>query len=178
MEFQAFPKIARYSRDCIISEKIDGTNASIYIGEDGEFKTGSRTRWITPENDNFGFAMWAQKHKAELMLLGPGHHFGEWWGVGIQRGYELSERRFSLFRPYPAIPPCCHTVPILYTGPFETGFINATLTSLSTGGSKAAPGYMKPEGIVIFHQAARIMFKKTIENDSQPKGVVDEKAAI
>jgi len=172
MEFQAFPKIARYSRDCIISEKIDGTNASIYIGEDGEFRAGSRTRWITPVDDNFGFAMWASKHKDELMLLGPGHHFGEWWGVGIQRGYELSERRFSLFKPCTAIPACCHSVPILYTGPFDTEAINGTLASLKLRGSQAAPGYLKPEGIVIFHQAARVMFKKTIDSDDKPKGAI------
>lgn len=29
---------------------------------------------------------------------------------------------------------------------------------------------MKPEGIVIFHTAARQMFKVTIENDESPKG--------
>lgn len=55
-EFVPFQKIGRLSRGCTITEKIDGTNASIYIGEDGEFLTGSRTRWITPEDDNYGFA--------------------------------------------------------------------------------------------------------------------------
>lgn len=52
MDFVKFPSIARYSRDCVITEKIDGTNAQICITEDGQFLTGSRTRWITPENDN------------------------------------------------------------------------------------------------------------------------------
>lgn len=47
-EFQEFPKIVRYSRDVIVTEKIDGTNACLFIGDDGEFLTGSRTRWITP----------------------------------------------------------------------------------------------------------------------------------
>jgi len=46
MEFVSFPKIARLSRECVITEKIDGTNASIYIGNDGNenpvFLTGSR----------------------------------------------------------------------------------------------------------------------------------------
>ena len=98
-EFQEFQKIARLSRNCSITEKIDGTNACIYIGEDGEFLTGSRTRWITPEDDNYGFAKWALAHKDELMALGPGRHFGEWWGSGCQRGYGLTngEKRFSLF---------------------------------------------------------------------------------
>jgi hypothetical protein len=30
---------------------------------------------------------------------------------------------------------------------------------------------MKPEGIVIWHDAARQMFKVTLEKDSEPKGV-------
>ena len=41
-EFNSFGKIARWSRRVIITEKIDGTNASIFIGEDGEFLVGSR----------------------------------------------------------------------------------------------------------------------------------------
>lgn len=65
-EFVPFKKIGRLSRMCTITEKIDGTNASVFIGEDGEFLTGSRTRWITPEDDNYGFAKWAQTHKDEL----------------------------------------------------------------------------------------------------------------
>ena len=61
-EFKGFGKVSRWSRDLIVTEKIDGTNAQIYIGEDGEFLTGSRTRWITPEDDNMGFSRWAHEH--------------------------------------------------------------------------------------------------------------------
>jgi len=75
-EFADFPKMARYSREVIVTEKIDGTNAQICITEDGQFLTGSRTRWITPENDNFGFAKWANENRDELMRLGVGRHFG------------------------------------------------------------------------------------------------------
>src|SRR5690606_13561404 len=110
--FTEFPKIPRLNRNIIVTEKIDGTNASIFIGEDGEFLVGSRTRWITPEKDNFGFAAWAHENRDELMKLGPGHHFGEWWGRGIQRGYGLNERRFSLFNTSrwtpETLPACCH----------------------------------------------------------------------
>jgi len=56
-----FKKIARLSRECIITEKIDGTNALIHITEDGNFLTGSRNRWITPSNDNHGFSKWAHE---------------------------------------------------------------------------------------------------------------------
>lgn len=174
-EFEGFPKIPRLSRECWVTEKLDGTNASIFIGDDGEFLVGSRTRWITPENDNHGFARWAYEHKEELLKLGPGRHFGEWWGQGIQRGYGLREKRFSLFNVSrwedDAIrPSCCWVVPILYRGPFTTPDVDVYLDHLARYGSVAAPGFMKPEGIVIYHAAANHYFKKTIEKDEQPKG--------
>src|SRR5688572_29258658 len=149
MEFKSFNKIPRLSRDIIVTEKIDGTNGIIAIGEDGEFAVGSRTRFITPEQDNMGFAKWAYENKDDLMTLGPGYHYGEWWGIGIQRGYELTEKRFSLFnvsRWADERPACCGLVPTLYRGEFSTGAIHAILDNLADGGSVAAPGFMNPEG--------------------------------
>ncbi len=173
-KFVAMPKIGRFSRGCTITEKIDGTNASIYIGEDGMFLTGSRTRWITPQDDNYGFSRWAHEHKDELMQLGPGHHFGEWWGLGIQRGYNQTEKRFSLFNTLRwalvDLPPIIGVVPMLYEGLFEERAIQSALTGLKLFGSVAAQGFMKPEGIVIYHHATKQLFKKTLENDGQGKG--------
>ena len=173
--FNGFPKISRFSREIIISEKIDGTNASVYIGKDGEFLTGSRTRWITPEDDNYGFARWAQENKEELLKLGVGQHFGEWWGNGCQRGYGLpkGEKRFSLFNVTmwgDTRPSCCHVVPVLYRGAFDTNSIEQVLHTLKVKGSSASPGFMKPEGIVIFHTQGNVLFKKTIECDDSYKG--------
>lgn len=173
-EFRPFPKMARWSRDITITEKIDGTNASIYIGDDGEFLIGSRTRWITPEDDNFGFAAWAMSNKDELMQLGAGHHFGEWWGKGIQAGYGLQARRFTLFnvrRWGENRPACCGVVPVLYHGQNEPGIVERTLEQLAITGSIAAPGFMKPEGIVVFHTAGNVGFKKTIHKDEMPKSL-------
>jgi len=198
-EFTGFPKIPRYSRECVITEKIDGTNASVYI-EGGtpvidpkyviwtngiyRIAAGSRARWITPEDDNFGFAAWVRDHAAGrdgLEELGPGHHFGEWWGSGIQRGYGLSEKRFSLFNvarwldPHTTsvknateedfAPTCCHVVPVLGRGEFgaEWPVLDALLRLRS--GSVAAPGFMDPEGVIIYHTAANQMFKKTLGDD-------------
>lgn len=192
--FTEFPKIARLSRECIITEKIDGTNAQVYIGEDGQFLTGSRTRWITPEEDNHGFSRWAHDHKDELMKLGPGRHFGEWWGSGIQRGYGLQkgEKRWSLFnvsrwalhgtepkqiptedprvfKTQDVLPACCGLVPVLWRGMFDEAPVLGILNGMRTNGSAAAPGFMKPEGIIIFHVAGNVGFKKTLEKDEVPK---------
>lgn len=175
-EFIEFAKMPRLSREIIITEKIDGTNAQICITEEGELFAGSRTRWITPEDDNFGFAAWCEANKAELLMLGVGRHFGEWWGQGIQRKYGMSEKRFSLFNVIrwgdPELrPKCCHVVPVLFRGMFSGTDIEQTLCTLRAVGSAAAPGFMKPEGIVVFHTAANMGFKKTIEKDEQPKSL-------
>jgi hypothetical protein len=178
-EFVPFPKIPRLKRDIIVTEKIDGTNAVVHIGEDGAFLTGSRTRWITPEDDNFGFAKWAHENRDELMKLGLGTHYGEWWGMGIQRRYNGATRRFSLFNTsrWAAAterPSCCDVVPVLYSGPFDDAAIEACLEDLRVNGSRAAPGFMKPEGVIVFHAASRSLFKRTLEKDEAPKGIAVE----
>jgi hypothetical protein len=212
-KFKPFPKMARLLRDCIITEKIDGTNASICIGAYDPLDpycigiqytenvplgmwVGSRNRWITLANDNFGFARWAYDHTAELFNLGEGHHFGEWWGSGIQRnyGFKNGERFFSLFnaarwvehdKPTYAInnpnpkapqkftecaPACCKVVPILYKGIFDTEVADMALSALRRFGSAAVDGFMNPEGIVVYHEAAGVGFKLTLDNNDQSKG--------
>lgn len=201
MEFIGFPKIARLSRECIITEKIDGTNGQIYIPKTEDVESplyvGSRTQWITPNKDNYGFAKWAYEHKDELVEgLGPGRHFGEWWGSGIQRGYDLpkGEKRFSLFNTIrwclyneepqrietgdptqekyqQRLPSCCSLVPVLYRGMFNTMIIYDTLTELSHTGSQASLGFMKPEGIVVYHIPGNVAFKKTFGNDGHKGGI-------
>jgi hypothetical protein len=176
MDFISFQKIPRLNREIIVTEKIDGTNAQICITEDGEFLVGSRKRWINPTCDNHGFAAWAYENKDELMKLGVGHHYGEWFGAGIQRKYGLTEKRFYLFNTsvwnYQNKPSCCGVVPVLYHGLFDEGAIKGCLHQLRTFGSCAVPGYMNPEGIVIFHTAAGHYFKVTLENDEMPKALV------
>lgn len=173
--FVEFPKIARYSREVVVTEKIDGTNGQVYVSSDAtQVLAGSRNRWVSPENDNFGFARWVADHRDELLKLGPGSHYGEWWGSGIQRRYGLEERRFSLFNTHkwsdPEVrPACCGVVPVLWKGPFDDLDIPSIIDQLVTGGSVASPGFMKPEGVVIYHTAAGWLMKKTIEKDSELK---------
>lgn len=195
-DFVPFPKISRLSREIVVTEKIDGTSGCIYIFGEGKFLAGSRTRWITPEDDNHGFAKWAYEHKDELINgLGQGRHFGEYWGSGINRGYGLpkGEKRFSLFntirwcchdkepqrietqdprieRWQERLPACCSLVPVLWRGIFDTAMIEGCLTALKAWGSLAAPNFMDPEGIVIFHIAGNVAFKKTLGSDGHKGG--------
>lgn len=174
-EFVSFDKIPRLKRDCVITEKIDGTNAQIMIPEDGgPMLIGSRNRWITPESDNYGFARWATEHESKLRALGPGRHFGEWWGAGIQRRYGQDRKRFSLFNvgrwEGVELPPCVELVPVLYRGVFSDSSVADCLSRLSTEGSVAAPGFMNPEGIVVFHAASRALYKVTLGDDGHKGG--------
>ena len=208
MDFVSFKKISRLSRDCIITEKIDGTNGCITIRENSApivlgggkvvpFLVGSRKRWIFPENDNYGFAKWAYENADELLKLGPGRHFGEWWGQGIQRKYGMKEKVFSLFNTrrwclpdqepklisidpktkiekwQEKLPKCCRLVPVITTGLFTTNLIEDALVKLWRVGSYASPNYMNPEGIVIYHIPSGYMFKKTIKNDEKQKEETD-----
>jgi hypothetical protein len=174
-EFKGFPKLFRLNREIIISEKIDGTNAQILVSDDGlSLVAGCRTRFLTPEADNFGFAAWVAENRDDLLRLGPGRHFGEWWGAGIQRRYGQSKKRFSLFNTTRWAgatdkPSCCDTVPLLYRGPYAQVEIDRCLDALTKYGSAAALGWKKPEGIVIFHTASGVGFKVTYENDQNGK---------
>lgn len=191
MEFKGFPKIARLSREVVITEKLDGTNAGVFIREllDEEVMptdtpivavhgrlliyAGSRTKWITPEDDNYGFARWVRENAEVLSQLGPGQHFGEWWGNGIQRKYGLGEKRWSLFNVHKwgeVRPACCHVAPVLARGKFDTSSIQIVLDDLKANGSYAAPGFMNPEGVVIFHTASGHLYKKTLDKDDEYKG--------
>lgn len=192
VEFQPWPKIARLHKPMTITEKIDGTNACVRVVEDprlgrllgedalgrpappatavvGDFVVlaGSRKRWVTPREDNFGFATWVWEHALELVELGPGTHYGEWWGSGIQRGYGLlnGERRFSLFNTKQwnaetPPPECCSVVPVIYDGPrFNTDVVELIADGLQQVGSYANPGFLQPEGIMIYLHGPGIYLK-------------------
>jgi hypothetical protein len=175
----------------VITEKIDGTNASVWVIDTrvdpeppyGIFvdrhtvvAAGSRNRFISIENDNFGFARWVSDHAEELASgLGPGTHYGEWWGSGIQRGYglEKGEKRFSLFNTgrwnEDNKPDCCHVVPVLFEGAFDTVKVRFVMGELAVSGSEASPGFYEPEGVMVYHTAANQMFKRTFVGDQQGK---------
>lgn len=198
-EFVAWPKTTRLFRDIIVTEKLDGTNAAIHISAVADWAEAaqlpdayavtvndtiyvlsaqSRKRIITPgkTTDNFGFAAWVYDNAAQLVtLLGEGLHFGEWWGQGIQRGYGLEERRFSLFNieRYAGLRESqtigIGVVPVLYAGMFSERAIETVLGNLAALGSVAAPQFMKPEGICIYHTASRSVSKVTLDHNDAGK---------
>lgn len=199
MEFQKFPKIPRLYRPVLVTEKLDGTNAQVMIVEKcngredqsimqylvadvGEYRVyaASRTRFITPLDDNFGFAKWVYDNAEQLTELGPGRHYGEWWGQGIQRGYDLDHKRFSLFNTgrwaedapllapgdkHQCPPVCCYVVPVLACGLVYKAVPEA-LDMLYWNGSYACRGYPRPEGVVVYHYPGMVT-KVTFDGDGR-----------
>jgi len=164
LEFKVWPKTIRVEnrRPPVFTEKLDGTNSCIVIHSDGTLShVQSRNRIITPSADNYGFAKWVEENEQELLKLGQGYHYGEWWGQGIRRGgYGLKERRFSLFdakrwgEHNPNTPACCHVVPII---PVIT--VEEVKAYLAEHGSLAAPGFKNPEGAIMFDPDTKTNFK-------------------
>jgi hypothetical protein len=159
-------------------------SGAVMVGHDLYRLTAqSRKRLIYPGKDgvedNFGFAGWVRENGAALVdALGEGLHFGEWWGHGIQRGYGLpaGERRFSLFntdrhknlfREIGGVR--VERVPVLYHGMFSDREIRGALADLAYNGSVAAPGFMNPEGVCVWHSQTRSVFKVTLDNNDAGK---------
>lgn len=184
--FKPFPKMPRFNRLWIVTEKLDGTNGAIFIDDSGPstiVRAGSRNRWISPgKQDNHGFAGWVEEHEEELKQLGTGFHYGEWWGAGIGKRYPDQPKTFSLFNvqrwhwlyqdargPQPS---CCDVVPVLAQADSLFALdveAKMALKTLAEFGSYVATG-AKAEGIVCYSTAANQAFKITLEGDAKPKG--------
>lgn len=199
ISFKSWPKTGRLFRDIAITEKLDGTNAAIGIvrltpnsnvlnhaghalvereGDTYAVYAQSRKRLITPDEDNFGFARWVYANASALVTqLGEGLHFGEWWGQGIQRGYGLNHKCFSLFnaRKWRYLnrqllgDAYLDRVAILYDGPFSERMIQSALNYLRLYGSYSAPGFMNAEGICVYLKQADTILKVTLDGQDAGK---------
>lgn len=158
-DFKEFSKIPRLDNvQMTITQKMHGTNAQILITET-EIKAGSRTKWLTVDNDNFGFAKFVEDNKDIIReKLGLGRHYGEWCGPGINSGEGLKKKTLFLFNVYrfteTPVPGMIEVVPVIYKGLVADhvstiNLIAKSLQSLRLQGSFAVPGFMNPEGIVI-----------------------------
>lgn len=209
MEFRSWGKTPRLFRDIVITEKIDGTNSAVIIQESDGYDEGalaqivvddvlydvgaqSKNRLIYPgkTTDNYNFAQWVEEN-AELLVrrLGPGRHFGEWWGKGIQKRYpDANYRVFSLFNTarhkdtffytenLNGMSAMVESVPVLYEGPFSETQIQKVAKELLLWGSVAAPLAPKPEGICIYHTQSKQVYKFTFDGQDRGKWELPESA--
>jgi len=208
MEFRSWGKTPRLFRDIVITEKIDGTNSAV-IFEDVSlmdvdlipsdelivrgpylYQVGaqSKNRLIYPgkTTDHYGFAAWVKENREILFdTLGVGHHFGEWWGKGIQKRYgNLNYRVFSLFNTkkhrdtflrtrFNDMDVMVESVPVLYEGEFSEEAIHEVAKELLKNGSVAAPFAPNVEGIVVYHTQSDQVYKFTFDNQDKGKWEYD-----
>lgn len=194
-EFEAWPKIYRKGKGVyVVTEKIDGTNAHVAIldieniskehhkyilGEvsvenDGVYSlygilAGSRKRYITVEDDNYGFAKWVEENKEELLTMGEGRHYGEWAGEGIQKNpHNLTGKHFFLFNVArwgdhnPNTPECCSVVPIILTGQGIDTIDDGMKYLLEFGSMIGDCG--EPEGVVAYNTFIKRYQKATFKS--------------
>jgi hypothetical protein len=183
VSFDAYRKTPRLFREVVITEKLDGTNSAIIVTDDGQVAAQSRKRLITPgpNSDHYGFAAWVESNEVLLAeVLGEGRHFGEWWGGNAARKYGLdkTDMRFSLFDVdvYQEAPlglvPGLGVVPVLARQIFTEALVRGAVEELRANGSRAVPGFMNPEGVIVRHTDSGQVYKVTLENDELPKGLV------
>jgi len=110
MEFEKYQHIERLGTTtvknidnglCYIFPKIDGTNSSLWVNDDGELQAGSRNRHLSLDNDNACFLDWATKQKniKEFFDVNPTLRlYGEWLVPHTLRTYrDDAWRNFYVF---------------------------------------------------------------------------------
>ncbi len=110
MKFKPYNKIHALHKEecegilegtCYIQEKVDGANASIWLGDDGEIHYGSRSRDLFLANDNFnGFGDWVRSHPQLKFFFEqyPAIRINGEWLVRHTIGYrETSYKKFYAF---------------------------------------------------------------------------------
>lgn len=109
MEFKKYQHLERFGTTEVqeiqvgkmhVFPKIDGTNASVWLGEDG-VQAGSRKRHLSIDSDNAGFLAWVleQKNIINYLYDNPTHRlFGEWLVPHSLKTYrEDAWRKFYVF---------------------------------------------------------------------------------
>lgn len=110
MEFRKYQHLERFGTDevdgielgdCFIFPKVDGTNASVWLDDEGNLKAGSRNRTLSLENDNAGFyahVLSTEKIK-EYLAKHPTHRlYGEFLVPHTLKTYrEDAWRKFYIF---------------------------------------------------------------------------------
>jgi hypothetical protein len=110
MQFKKYQHLERFATSEVqnieigtvyVFPKIDGTNASVWLDDEGHLAAGSRTRTLSLDADNAGFLAWAQQQEAILHYLreNPTHRlFGEWLVPHSLKTYRADAwRRFYVF---------------------------------------------------------------------------------
>lgn len=179
MEFRKYQHIERFGTmevdgieigTCYVFPKIDGTNSSVWLGEDGQIHAGSRKRELSLEQDNAGFMKAIVKDERIMAYLQkhPTHRlFGEWLVPHSLKTYrDDAWRRFYVFDvcvdadseegleyiPYPVYQPLVEEFNLDYLAPIrilKNGTLEDLLKCVSENNFLIKDGAGVGEGIVI-----------------------------
>lgn len=110
VEFRKYQHLERYGTtetegieigECLIFPKIDGTNASIWLDDEGNVNAGSRARVLSVDNDNAGFCKFVIENEniKKYLEKHPTHRlYGEWLVPHSLKTYrEDAWRKFYVF---------------------------------------------------------------------------------
>ena len=111
--FIKYPHLERFGNEEVegieygetyVFPKLDGTNAQVWMNEDGTIGCGSRNRTLTLDSDNAGFMNWAVKDERILKLLTSFPYltlYGEWLVPHSLKTYrDDAWRKFYIFDVY------------------------------------------------------------------------------
>ncbi len=110
MEFNKYQHIERFGNDevegiefgkCFVFYKIDGTNGSVWLNDEGNIKAGSRNRELTLEKDNadfYAYILQSEKIKKYIKKHPTHRLFGEWLVPHSIKTYRQDAwRKFYIF---------------------------------------------------------------------------------
>ena len=113
MEFRKYLHIEQFGNDevqgielgkCYVFPKLDGTNASIWLNDNGELCAGSRKRQLSLEEDNASFLAFASQDPFIIKFLKTYPRlrlYGEWLCPHSLKTYEdTAWRKFYVFDVY------------------------------------------------------------------------------
>lgn len=202
MEFKKYMHIERFGNDevqgiefggCYVFPKLDGTNASVWLNEDGEIDAGSRRRLLSVDEDNAGFCAFAEKEPCLSMLLEEFPNFrlyGEWLVPHSLRTYrDDAWRKFYVFdvfdefiqqyMHYDEYAPILESFGLDYIPPLcvmKNATYDALLVELNNNGFLIQDGKGTGEGIVIknynfVNKFGRTVWAKIVTNEFKEKNV-------
>ena len=191
MKFEKYQHIERVGTDeveglldgkCYVFYKIDGTNSSVYVNDDGVIECASRNKILDSENTNGGFWNYVQGNDAVRYFVNDHPNlklFGEWLIPHSLKTYrEDAWRKLYIFDvievnedsarylPYDEYGPLLDTYGIDYIPPICT-IENPTVDSLlklldKTGNFLIEDGKGLGEGIVIKNYSYRNKYGRQI----------------
>ncbi|TVY09848.1 RNA ligase family protein [Paenibacillus cremeus] len=178
MEFRKYQHLERYSTDevdgielgeCLVFPKLDGTNASVWLDDEGNVKAGSRNRELSLDKDNAGFYAYilTNKNIEAYLKKHPTHRlYGEFLVPHTIKTYrEDAWRRFYIFDvtidkdeehveyiPYDIYKPMLEEFELDYIAPLvklKNGTYESFIKTLEQNNFLIKDGQGNGEGIVI-----------------------------